>query len=121
MYKSLFVQYDHNLNGTVDLEEFKKETKQMMLAMAEGMGFLPVQMALEQDSILKKAVERETTTTFLNPWLIMNLLSVSQHKLTLTHYLFILFCAPINHVIFYNFITPHGNKLGGSDVAFFFF
>lgn len=67
MYKSLFVQYDHNLNGTVDLEEFKKETKQMMLAMAEGMGFLPVQMALEQDSILKKAVERETTTTFLNP------------------------------------------------------
>ena len=34
LYESLFIQFDHNLNGTVDLEEFKKETKQMMLAMA---------------------------------------------------------------------------------------
>ncbi|KAJ1443167.1 EF-Hand 1, calcium-binding site [Sesbania bispinosa] len=60
VYDSLFTQFDHNLNGTVDLEEFKKETKQMMLAMADGMGFLPVQMVLEEDSILKKAVERES-------------------------------------------------------------
>ncbi|XP_061338362.1 uncharacterized protein LOC133285190 [Gastrolobium bilobum] len=60
VYESLFIQFDHNLNGTVDLEEFKKETKQMMLAMADGMGFLPVQMVLEEDSILKKAVERES-------------------------------------------------------------
>ncbi|CAL0318846.1 unnamed protein product [Lupinus luteus] len=60
VYESLFIQFDHNLNGTVDLEEFKEETKQMMLAMADGMGFLPVQMVLEQDSILKKAVERES-------------------------------------------------------------
>ncbi|CAJ2635890.1 unnamed protein product [Trifolium pratense] len=59
VYKSLFVQFDHNLNGAVDLEEFKKETKQMMLAMADGMGFLPIQMVLEEDSILKLAVERE--------------------------------------------------------------
>ncbi|KAL1323111.1 hypothetical protein HN51_068142 [Arachis hypogaea] len=59
VYESLFIQFDHNLNGTVDLEEFKKETKQMMLAMADGMGFLPVQMVLEEDSLLKKAVERE--------------------------------------------------------------
>jgi hypothetical protein len=59
VYESLFVQFDHNLNGTVDLEEFKKETKQMMLAMADGMGFLPIQMVLEEDSILKLAVERE--------------------------------------------------------------
>ncbi|WJX81105.1 hypothetical protein P8452_64027 [Trifolium repens] len=43
----------------VDLEEFKKETKQMMLAMADGMGFLPIQMVLEEGSILKLAVERE--------------------------------------------------------------
>ncbi|XP_004492137.1 uncharacterized protein [Cicer arietinum] len=60
VYGSLFVQFDHNLNGTVDLEEFMNETKQMMLAMADGMGFLPVQMVLEEDSILKKAVERES-------------------------------------------------------------
>ncbi|KAJ6401411.1 hypothetical protein OIU84_016761 [Salix udensis] len=60
VYDSLFVQFDHDLNGTVDLEEFKAETRQMMLAMANGMGFLPVQMVLEEDSFLKKAVEWES-------------------------------------------------------------
>ncbi|XP_058739376.1 uncharacterized protein LOC131611353 [Vicia villosa] len=60
VYASLFIQFDHNLNGTVNLEEFKTETKQMMLAMADGMGFMPIQMVLEEeDNILKKAVERE--------------------------------------------------------------
>lgn len=61
VYDSLFVQFDHDSNGAVDLEEFKAETKEMMLAMANGLGFLPVQMALEEDSFLKKAVEREST------------------------------------------------------------
>lgn len=61
VYNSLFLQFDHDSNGTVDLEEFKAETKQMMLAMANGLGFLPIQMALEEDSILKKAVEKEST------------------------------------------------------------
>ncbi|ESW11219.1 hypothetical protein PHAVU_008G012000 [Phaseolus vulgaris] len=60
VYESLFVQFDHNLNGTIDLEEFEKETRKMMLAMADGLGFLPVQMVLEEDSILKTAVERES-------------------------------------------------------------
>ncbi|XWS31029.1 hypothetical protein CRYUN_Cryun23aG0042000 [Craigia yunnanensis] len=61
VYNSLFIQFDHDSNGTVDLEEFKAETKSMMLAMANGIGFLPVQMALEEGSFLKKAVEREST------------------------------------------------------------
>ncbi|EOX93397.1 hypothetical protein QUC31_004111 [Theobroma cacao] len=60
VYDSLFGQFDRNSNGTVDLEEFKTETKQMMQAMAKGMGFLPVQMVLEEGSFLKKAVERES-------------------------------------------------------------
>ncbi|KAK2648738.1 hypothetical protein Ddye_016227 [Dipteronia dyeriana] len=59
VYKSLFAQFDHDSNGSVDLEEFKTETKQMMLAMATGMGFLPLQKVLEEDSFLKKAVEKE--------------------------------------------------------------
>ncbi|KAL5794224.1 hypothetical protein ACOSP7_002818 [Xanthoceras sorbifolium] len=42
-------------------KEFKTETRQMMLAMANGMGFLPAYMVLEEDSFLKKAVEKETT------------------------------------------------------------
>ncbi|GMI96557.1 hypothetical protein like AT2G44310 [Hibiscus trionum] len=60
VYESLFVQFDHDSNGAVDLEEFKSETKGMMLAMANGMGFLPVQMVLEEDSFLKIAVEHES-------------------------------------------------------------
>ncbi|XP_027333590.1 uncharacterized protein LOC113848327 [Abrus precatorius] len=59
VYESLFIQFDHDLNGRVDLQEFKDETKQMMLAMANGLGSLPVQMALEENSLLMKAVQRE--------------------------------------------------------------
>ncbi|KAL3714660.1 hypothetical protein ACJRO7_006549 [Eucalyptus globulus] len=61
VYGSLFGQFDHDANGLVDLEEFKAETKRMMLAVADDLGFLPVQMVLEEDSFLKKAVERELT------------------------------------------------------------
>ncbi|GAB4825221.1 hypothetical protein Ancab_008096 [Ancistrocladus abbreviatus] len=59
-YGALFVQFDRDASGAVDLEEFKAETKQMMLAMASGIGFLPVQMVLEEDSLLKIAVELES-------------------------------------------------------------
>jgi hypothetical protein len=61
VYDSLFMQFDHDSNGAIDLDEFKEETKKMMLAMANNIGFLPIQMALEEDSFLKKAVEREST------------------------------------------------------------
>ncbi|PON56088.1 Parvalbumin [Trema orientale] len=61
VYGKLFDLFDHDSSGTVDLEEFKSETKRMMLAMANGLGFLPVQMVLEEDSFLKKAVERESS------------------------------------------------------------
>ncbi|KAL1327436.1 hypothetical protein HN51_037490 [Arachis hypogaea] len=59
VYESLFVQFDHDMNGRVDEDEFKKETKKMLLAMANGLGSLSVQMALEHDSLLLKAVKRE--------------------------------------------------------------
>lgn len=59
VYHSLFVQFDHDLNGRVDLQEFMEETKQMMLAMANGLGSVPLQMALEHDSLLMKAVQRQ--------------------------------------------------------------
>ncbi|KAD6454711.1 hypothetical protein E3N88_09417 [Mikania micrantha] len=55
VYDSLFVQFDRNSNGVVDLEEFKAETKRMMAVMANNLGFLPVQMILNKDSFLKKA------------------------------------------------------------------
>lgn len=60
VYGSLFSQFDRDCNGKVDLGEFMAETKKMMLAMANGIGFSPVQMVLEENSFLKKAVERES-------------------------------------------------------------
>ncbi|KAI9116877.1 hypothetical protein K1719_012243 [Acacia pycnantha] len=60
VYNSLFVQFDHDLNGRVDLREFKEETKKKMIAMANGIGFVPLQMVLEPDSLLLKAVQRES-------------------------------------------------------------
>ncbi|KAI3809719.1 hypothetical protein L1987_19319 [Smallanthus sonchifolius] len=59
VYDSLFLQFDRDSNGTVDLEEFKADTKRMMLAMANDLGFLPIQMILDEDSFLNKAVDRE--------------------------------------------------------------
>ncbi|KAJ0987009.1 hypothetical protein J5N97_005365 [Dioscorea zingiberensis] len=59
VYGSLFSRFDHNGDGTVDLEEFRAEMKEMMLAVANGLGFLPVQMLVEEGSFLKRAIERE--------------------------------------------------------------
>ncbi|KAL8205307.1 hypothetical protein R6Q57_008858 [Mikania cordata] len=59
VYGSLFVQFDRDSNGVVDLVEFKAETKRMMVAMANDLGFLHVQTILDEDSFLKKAVDRE--------------------------------------------------------------
>ncbi|KVH96245.1 hypothetical protein Ccrd_001674 [Cynara cardunculus var. scolymus] len=42
----------------MDFEEFKAGTKQMMVAMANNLSFLSVQMILDEDSFLKKVVDR---------------------------------------------------------------
>ncbi|KAJ6818575.1 uncharacterized protein M6B38_406565 [Iris pallida] len=59
LYRELFARFDHDGDGSVDLEEFRSEMKEVMLAVASGLGFLPVQMVVEEGSFLKRAVERE--------------------------------------------------------------
>ena len=63
---SMFKQFDHDCNGVVDFEEFKEETKNIMLAMANGLGFLPLHMVLEEGSFLLKAVEIERKSSTVN-------------------------------------------------------
>ncbi|PWA71023.1 Calcium-binding EF-hand [Artemisia annua] len=61
LYDSVFVSFDGDHNGTVDREEFGAEMKKIMLAIADGLGSSPIQMAVEDDdqSLIKKAADLE--------------------------------------------------------------
>ncbi|KAL5205151.1 hypothetical protein ABZP36_033360 [Zizania latifolia] len=59
LYRGLYARFDHDGNGAVDLDEFRAEMKEVMLAVASGLGFLPIQMVVEEGSFLKVAVDRE--------------------------------------------------------------
>ncbi|KAI3444925.1 hypothetical protein Pfo_001590 [Paulownia fortunei] len=63
LYDSIFKQFDLDNSGTVDQEEFRNELKNIMLAIADGLGSSPIQMALEDDnqSFLKKAADLEAS------------------------------------------------------------
>jgi hypothetical protein len=59
LYRGLFAQFDRDGSGKVDRHEFRAEMREVMLAVANGLGFLPVQMVVEEGSFLKVAVDRE--------------------------------------------------------------
>ncbi|CAK9329442.1 unnamed protein product [Citrullus colocynthis] len=46
-------------NGGIDEKKFKSVIRDILLAMAQGIGNFPLQVALQQDSFLMKAVEHE--------------------------------------------------------------
>lgn len=64
LYDSIFDQFDYDHSGTVDLKEFRVEMKKIMLAIADGLGSSPIQMAVEEgigdgESLLKQAADLE--------------------------------------------------------------
>ncbi|XP_010243386.1 PREDICTED: uncharacterized protein LOC104587464 [Nelumbo nucifera] len=63
LYDSIFDKFDCDNSGAVDLDEFRAEMKKIMLAIADGLGESPIQMALEDDgnSFLKKAADLEAS------------------------------------------------------------
>lgn len=63
LYNSIFDKFDGDSNGTVDPQEFRAEMKKILLAIADGLGSSPIQMALEDDdqSFLKKAADLEAS------------------------------------------------------------
>jgi hypothetical protein len=66
LYGALFACFDRDGDGAVDRHEFHAEMREVMLAVASGLRVLPVQMVVEEGSLLKGAIDREmlaTTTT----------------------------------------------------------
>uniref|UniRef100_A0A0D6R4L6 EF-hand domain-containing protein n=1 Tax=Araucaria cunninghamii TaxID=56994 RepID=A0A0D6R4L6_ARACU len=63
LYDSVFDGFDTDHNNTVDLEEFRSEMKKIMLAIADGLGAAPIHLVLENDSLLKEAIEFESSKT----------------------------------------------------------
>ncbi|KAL2234250.1 uncharacterized protein LOC105168504 [Sesamum indicum] len=63
LYDSIFEKFDCDHSGTVDQKEFRDELKNILLAIADGLGSSPIQMALEDDdqSFLKKAADLEAS------------------------------------------------------------
>ncbi|XP_077230675.1 uncharacterized protein LOC143863795 [Tasmannia lanceolata] len=67
LYDSIFEKFDYDRNGTVDLEEFRSEMKKIMLAIAEGLGSSPIQIALDDQSLLKTAADLEASKIGVAP------------------------------------------------------
>ncbi|KAL6125116.1 hypothetical protein ACLB2K_077624 [Fragaria x ananassa] len=63
LYNSIFDKFDCDQSGTVDLDEFREEMKKILLAIADGLGSCPIQMALEDQSFLKQAADLEASKT----------------------------------------------------------
>lgn len=63
LYDSIFDKFDLDSSGSVDAEEFRSEMKKILLAIADGLGSCPIQMALEDgdQNLLKKAADLEAS------------------------------------------------------------
>ncbi|XP_022719736.1 parvalbumin beta-like [Durio zibethinus] len=62
-YSAIFERFDEDGNGKIDCDEFASLIREIMLAMARGIGTLPVIVALDQDSLLMMAVNHELART----------------------------------------------------------
>ncbi|XP_078444419.1 uncharacterized protein LOC144713645 [Wolffia australiana] len=62
LYDSIFEQFDVDRNGTVDRAEFRSELSKILLAIADGLGSSPIQIAMDDGdgrSFLKEAADLE--------------------------------------------------------------
>ncbi|XVF57278.1 hypothetical protein PTKIN_Ptkin06aG0192200 [Pterospermum kingtungense] len=62
-YSTIFERFDEDGNGMIDRNEFMVLMREIMMAMARGIGHLPVIVALDQDSLLMMAVKHELART----------------------------------------------------------
>ncbi|XP_065870749.1 uncharacterized protein [Euphorbia lathyris] len=63
LYDSIFEKFDCDKSGTIDADEFKGEIKNILMAIADGLGSSPIQMILEDNShsFLRQAADLEAS------------------------------------------------------------
>ncbi|KAH7424947.1 hypothetical protein KP509_11G032800 [Ceratopteris richardii] len=59
IYDSIFERFDTDHNGVVDMEEFRAQMRDILLAVAHGLGSAPLQIATEEDGFLQDAANHE--------------------------------------------------------------
>ncbi|KAJ9185874.1 hypothetical protein P3X46_005456 [Hevea brasiliensis] len=59
LYDAIFERFDEDKIGSIDRQQFRSLMKEIMFAMARGIGNSPVLMALDSESLLMKAVQHE--------------------------------------------------------------
>ncbi|XP_050224882.1 uncharacterized protein LOC126674479 [Mercurialis annua] len=59
LYDAILERFDEHRNGSIDEEGFRCLMKELMLAMARGIGNFPILMVLDTQSMMMKAVEYE--------------------------------------------------------------
>ncbi|XP_050277875.1 uncharacterized protein LOC126719350 [Quercus robur] len=62
LYEVIFKRFDKDEKGFIDRMEFESLIRELMLAMGRGIGDLPVLVALEEHSLLMKAVQYEVAS-----------------------------------------------------------
>lgn len=58
----IFTRFDEGQNDSLDLNGFKSLMTEIMNALARGIGGSPIIVVLEKDSLLMKAVQRESAS-----------------------------------------------------------
>ncbi|KAK4337763.1 hypothetical protein RND71_042250 [Anisodus tanguticus] len=58
LYDALIERFDIDRSGTIDRQEFRALTKEIMLAKARGIGNSPVLVILQGDSLVMRVVQR---------------------------------------------------------------
>ncbi|EEF49696.1 EF-hand calcium-binding domain-containing protein 1 [Ricinus communis] len=59
LYDAIFERFDEDKNGSINKQQFRSLMRELMFAMARGIGNSPILMALDTESMMMKAVEHE--------------------------------------------------------------
>ncbi|MCO5576424.1 hypothetical protein L7F22_030234 [Adiantum nelumboides] len=59
LYDNVFEKFDTDRSGSVDLNEFRVQMRDILLAIADGLGASPIQVLIEDGGIFQDAVKHE--------------------------------------------------------------